>query len=79
MSLLQNNDMLAAMPLELVQTLVADGTLAILPFDLHLSMDVYGIITRRNHQMSPVGQAMLGALRDIAATVETGMLNRHGA
>jgi hypothetical protein len=38
----------------------------VLPFDLNLRMDMYGIVTRRQHQLSPAAAAMLGALRETA-------------
>ncbi len=68
LALLQGDRMIAALPLALLRC-VADGhALAVLPFDLHLPTDVYGIITRRNRQLSPVGAAMLAALREAAGS-----------
>jgi DNA-binding transcriptional LysR family regulator len=65
-NLLVGSDMLAPLPEELVQPYVQSGMLAVLPFDLGLRMDLYGIITRRNHQFSPGVQAMLDELRAVA-------------
>jgi DNA-binding transcriptional LysR family regulator len=65
-SLLMGSDMIAPMSDELARPHAASGQLAILPFDLNLRMDVYGFITRRQHQLTPAAQAMLDALRDAA-------------
>jgi hypothetical protein len=40
-----------------------------LPFDLGVSMDSFGIVTRKRHQLSPGADAMLIALRDAAASI----------
>lgn len=66
-TLLQGSDMVAPMSVELIQPQLDSGQLAVLPFDLNLRMDVYGFITRRQHQLSPAAQALLGALREAAA------------
>jgi DNA-binding transcriptional LysR family regulator len=66
-ALLMTSDMVAPMSVELVQPYLDNGLLAVLPIDLHLRMDVYGIITRRQHQLPPVPEAMLWALREAAA------------
>lgn len=65
-SLLMNSDMVAPMSLELVKPLLSSGLLAVLPFDLNLRMDMYGFVTRRQHRLSPAGEAMLDALREAA-------------
>jgi DNA-binding transcriptional LysR family regulator len=62
--LLAQSDMLAALPLEVVQTHIDAGLLAALPIDLGLRLDPYGIVTRRHHVLSPGAQAMLQALRE---------------
>jgi DNA-binding transcriptional LysR family regulator len=67
-SLLRSSDMVAPLPVELVEPYLDSGLLAVLPFDLNLSMDVYGLITRRGHQLSPGADAMLGALREEVST-----------
>jgi len=38
----------------------------VLPFELGLRGDVYGIVTRKRHQLSPSAGAMLAALREAA-------------
>ena len=67
-NLLIGSNMIVAMPLELVQPYLDTGLLCVLPFELGLRMDLYGIITRRNHQHSPGAEAMLAALREVAAS-----------
>lgn len=66
-SLVTNTDMLVALPKELVQAQLAAGELVALPFDLKLRMDVYGIITRQGHVLSPGAGIMVDALRQAAA------------
>jgi DNA-binding transcriptional LysR family regulator len=66
-SLLSQSDMVSAMPEELVKPYLAAGQLEVLPFDLGLRMDVYGIVTRRGHQLSPGAELMLQCLREEAA------------
>ncbi|PWF41434.1 LysR substrate-binding domain-containing protein [Massilia glaciei] len=66
-NLLIGSDMLVALPRELVQPYLQSGLLAVLPFELGLRMDQYGIITRRGHQPSPGAAAMLATLREVCA------------
>jgi DNA-binding transcriptional LysR family regulator len=68
-SLLLNNDMIVALPVEAVQPYLDAGLLKALPFDLGVSMDSFGIVTRKRHQLSPGADAMLIALRDAAASI----------
>jgi DNA-binding transcriptional LysR family regulator len=75
-SLLNRGEMVAPMSLELVQPYLDSGLLAVLPFDLQMRMDIYGIITRRQHQLTPAAEAMLGALREV---VETGLRTASAA
>jgi DNA-binding transcriptional LysR family regulator len=65
-SLLRSSDMVAPLSVELVQPWIDSGLLTALPFDLRLRMDIYGIITRRRHQLTPAAEAMLAALREVA-------------
>jgi DNA-binding transcriptional LysR family regulator len=67
MTLLLGSDMVAPMSLELIQPQLDSGLLAVLPFELNLRMDVYGFITRRQHQLSPAAQALMAALRECVA------------
>lgn len=65
-TLLMRSDMVAPMSVELIQPYLDSGMLAALPYELNLRMDVYGIITRRHHRLSPAAEAMLVALREAA-------------
>ena len=65
-TLLSQSDRIVALPEELVQSHLDAGVLAVLPFDLGLRMDVYGIVTRRQHQLSPGAEAALQMLREVA-------------
>ncbi|MDR7267438.1 DNA-binding transcriptional LysR family regulator [Pelomonas saccharophila] len=73
-SLLSQSDMVSALPDELVKPYLAAGLLEVLPFDLGLRMDVYGIVTRRGHQLSPGAELMLNCLREQA--VRRGLTGR---
>jgi DNA-binding transcriptional LysR family regulator len=66
-SLIENSDMVAPLALELVQPYIDSGRMVVLPFDMGLRMDLYGIITRKQHQLSPGADAMLAALREVVA------------
>jgi DNA-binding transcriptional LysR family regulator len=66
-ALLTGSDMVAPLPAELVQPYLDSGLLTVLPYDLALRMDMYGIITRKHHQLSPGAEAMLAALREVVA------------
>jgi DNA-binding transcriptional LysR family regulator len=50
-----------------VQPYLAAGLLKVLPFDLGVSMDSFGIVTRKRHQLSPGADAMLRAARMAAS------------
>lgn len=65
--LLADSDRVVALPTALVQTYLDAGRLAVLPMDLNLRADVYGIVTRKRHRLSPSAEAMLSALRETAA------------
>lgn len=64
--LLLASDMLAPLPEEMLQAYLDTGLLAVLPFELGLRMDAYGIVTRKQHQLSPGAEALLQTLRDVA-------------
>lgn len=63
--LITDSDMIVALPEELVRPYLDSGQLAVLPVDLNLRMDVYGIVTRKHHQLSPGAEAMLAVLREL--------------
>jgi DNA-binding transcriptional LysR family regulator len=66
-NLLIGSDMVVALPQELVQPYLDAGLLAVLPFELGLRMDVYGIVTRKRHQLSPGAEATLQTVREVAS------------
>ena len=66
-NLLMGSDMLVALPLDLLQPYLQTGLLAVLPYELGIRMDMYGIVTRRHHQLSPGAEAMLATVREVAA------------
>lgn len=66
-NLLIGSDMVVALPEELVRLYLDTGLLTLLPYDLDLRMDFYGIVTRKRHQLSPGAEAMLTSLRQVAA------------
>lgn len=66
-NLLLDSDMVVALPEELVSQYLETGLLTVLPYDLGLRMDWYGIITRKNHKLSPGAETMLLMLREVAA------------
>ncbi|MFZ6712365.1 LysR substrate-binding domain-containing protein [Undibacterium sp. TC9W] len=65
-SLLMATEMVAALPEDLIRTYLDAELLTVLPFDLGLRMDAYGIVTRKQHRLSPGAQAMLDILRELA-------------
>lgn len=66
-SLMAQSDMVSALPCELARPFIEAGQLTELSFDLGLRMDVYGIVTRRGHQLAPGAELMLVCLREEAA------------
>jgi DNA-binding transcriptional LysR family regulator len=63
-SLLVQSDMVVALPEELMRPYLDANLLSVLPIDLGLRMDAYGIVTRRGHQLSPGAELMLTCLRE---------------
>ena len=70
--LLAQSDMVVALPREVVRTHVELRQLVALPVDLELRLSPYGIVTRRQHALSPGAAAMLRALRKAAAAAKHG-------
>jgi len=64
--LLRNSDLLAALPPESVQFYLQMGQMRVLPINLGVRMEYYGIVRRRNHQLSPGAERVLEALRTAA-------------
>jgi DNA-binding transcriptional LysR family regulator len=68
-SLLAQSDMLAVLADEVAQYYAAHGVLAILPLDMPLRMDDFGLITRTERLLSPACMQVIGALRQVASAL----------
>jgi DNA-binding transcriptional LysR family regulator len=68
-NLLRRTDMLVALPQEVVRPYCDAGMLAVLPIDLGVRMDSFGIITQRGHRLSRSAVETLAVLREAAASV----------
>jgi DNA-binding transcriptional LysR family regulator len=68
-SLLQQTDMIAVLSLEAGRHYREHGMVSLLPIELPLKMDAYGIITRHGHLLSPGAALMLQAIRTTAARI----------
>jgi len=66
-SLLSTTDMVVSLPKESVRPYCEAGVLTVLPIALAVRMDSFGIVTRREHRLSPGAAAMLTVLRETAA------------
>lgn len=71
-SLLLRSDMLVALPAEVVRPYCDAGMLGVLPIDLRLRLDSFGIITRRDHILSRSAGEALQVLREVARAVYLG-------
>ena len=67
--LLRHSDMLAALPAESVAPYLQTEQMRALPIDLGVRMDYFGIIRRRDQQLSPGAERVLGALRQAARQI----------
>lgn len=65
--LLRGSDLLAALPAEAVSAYTGAGQLAVLPLDLKVRLESFGIIRHRERPLSPAAQRVLDALRHAAA------------
>jgi DNA-binding transcriptional LysR family regulator len=65
-SLLQQSNMVAVLPEEAVQSCLKAGILTVLVRNLPLGVGAFGLITRRDHKLSPGAQVMLSTLREEA-------------
>jgi DNA-binding transcriptional LysR family regulator len=65
-NLLQRSNMLAALPAEAVRSWCKAGILTVLVRNLPLGLGTFGLITRRDHKLSPGAQLMLNTLREVA-------------
>jgi len=67
--LLQHSEMVVALPEEMVLPYCAAGILTVLVRDVPLGVGAFGLITRRNHPLSPGAQLMLKTLRETAGQI----------
>ena len=58
--------MVVALPEETVQSWCKAGILTVLIRNLPLGLGAFGLITRRDHKLSPGAQLMLNTLRELA-------------
>lgn len=65
-SLLHSSDMIAALATDDLRPYFASGSLKALSVDVDLRISPAGIITRRDHKLSPGAERMLGVLREVA-------------
>ena len=63
-NLLRSSDMVVALPEDVVRPYCDAGMLRVMPIDLHVRMDAYGIITRKGHPLSPDADEAVQALRE---------------
>ena len=68
-SLLQSSDSMAALQEGTVRPHLDAGLLAVLPIAIGVRMAPFGIVTRREHRLSPGAEAMLQSLRAAAKTI----------
>ena len=65
-NLLRTSDLLTALPVDSVAPYTQANMLTVLPIELGVSIESFGIVRRRNHLLSPGGQRVLDALRTTA-------------
>jgi DNA-binding transcriptional LysR family regulator len=65
-ALLRGSDFLTALPARSVSPYIASGQLAVLPIQLGVRMEEFGIIRRRHQPLSPAAEQVLTALRNLA-------------
>jgi DNA-binding transcriptional LysR family regulator len=67
--LLMDSDRVVPLPEETVRPYLDAGRLIVIPVELGLRLDCYGIVTRRNHHLAPAAEAMLQALRECGGEI----------
>ncbi len=65
-NLLRGSDLLTALPVDSVAPYIQANQLAVLPIELGVSMEYFGIIRRRDQLLSPGAERVLEALRTTA-------------
>jgi DNA-binding transcriptional LysR family regulator len=66
-ALLQQSNMVVALPEEAVQSCCKAGILTVLVRNLPLGLGAFGLITRRDHKLAPAAQLLLNTVREVAA------------
>ena len=64
--MLRVSDLVTALPVEAVSSYVQARQLTVLPLELGVGMESFGIIRRRGHLLSPAAERVLEALRATA-------------
>src|SRR5688500_9917925 len=64
--LLRNSDLLTALPVDSIAPYTQANMLTVLPIELGVSIESFGIVRRRDHLLSPGAQRVLEALRGTA-------------
>ena len=72
-TLLRGTDMLTALPVESVTPLIQAKLLTVLPIELGVRMESFGIIRRRNYILPPGAERILQALRNTARRLYAGL------
>jgi DNA-binding transcriptional LysR family regulator len=72
-NLLRDSDLLTALPAESVAPYVQSNQLAVLPIDLGVRMEFFGIVRRRDQLLSPAAERVLEALRSAAGRLYPGL------
>ncbi|MFT4257699.1 MAG: LysR family transcriptional regulator [Pseudoxanthomonas sp.] len=67
--LLRHSDLLTALPVESVGPYLQTGQMRVLPIELGVRMEVFGIIRRRDRLLSPGAERVLAALRATARRI----------
>ncbi len=65
-NLLRGSDLLTALPVDSVAPLIQAKLLTVLPIDLGVRMESFGIILRRDYVLPPGAERILQALRSTA-------------
>ena len=68
-NLLRTSDTLVALPEDVLRPFCEAGMLRVIPIDLGVRMDAFGLITRRDHPLSGAAAEALEALREAGRTV----------
>ena len=76
--LLRHSDMLTALPVESVGPYLQTGQMLVLPIELGVRMECFGIVRRRDHLLSPGADRVLQALRATARRIYPDLATGRG-